>query len=116
VTTLADDLVAELTGPVGLGAVDAHRSAFIALSCAQGWTKARIGRYLGVSRARVGQRFDKLLHYATTLDTVPRLTEQMQRAVRVTPRRGEYDDLVEFKVEDWQDLDFARDLLARLVD
>lgn len=112
--SIAEDLVRELTEQVNLGAVDAHRSAFAALACSNGWSKARVGRYLGISRARVGQKIDKLLHYATTLDTVPILTKTMKQAVRKKSVRGEYDDVVEFGAEQWEDLNFAKQLLAKL--
>lgn len=105
------DLLRELTEEIKLEPVDAHRSAFTALACARGWTKARTGRYLGISRARVGQKVDKLLHYATTLETVPTLTRTMRRAVRMVPARGNMDAVVEFRADDWNDLEFARQMV-----
>lgn len=110
----ADTLIAELTEKVGLEPVDAHRSAFTALACSAGWTKARVGRYLGISRARVGQKVDKLLHYATTRSDTPVLTATMRQAVRTPPVRTEYDELIEFDQADWEDLDFARGLIVRI--
>ncbi len=110
----ADALVAELSEKVGLDAVDAHRSAFTALACSKGWTKARVGRWLGISRARVGQKFDKLLHYATTRDDTPVLTTTMRLAVRTPARRTEYDDVVAYSVGQWNDLDFARSMMQHV--
>lgn len=49
---------------MNLGSVDARRAAFAALAFATGWKKARIGRYLNISRARVGQRIKKYQQYA----------------------------------------------------
>jgi hypothetical protein len=110
----ADALIRELTEQVGLEAVDAHRSAFTALACSQGWTKARVGRWLGISRARVGQKVDKLLHYAMTREDVPTLTEVMRLAARAKPAKTAYDDLVAYDVADWADQTFARQLMARV--
>lgn len=110
----AEALIRELTDQVGLDAVDAHRSAFTALACSEGWTKARVGRWLGISRARVGQKFDKLLHYATTRDDTPVLTETMRKAARVETRRTDYDIVVTHAVLDWNDLDFARSMIEHV--
>lgn len=107
----ADQLVAELVGQIGLEPVDAYRSAFTALACSQGWTKARVGRWLGISRARVGQKVDKLLHYATTRDDVPVLTNTMKAAHGAEIKRTDMDDLVAYHADDWRDLEFARRLI-----
>lgn len=109
-----DSLLTELAS-CGLGPVDAHRGAFTALACSSGWTKARVGRYLGISRARVGQKVDKLLHYATDAGyNVPTLTDTMRKAVRRKPERGDYDEVVQFTQSDWDDLTFARSLIDRI--
>lgn len=108
----AETLIRELTEEVGLEQVDAHRSAFTALACASGWTKARVARYLGITRARVGQKFDKLLHYATTLDSTPTLTGVMLRASRTQAEAGPNDAMVEYTVADWEDEEFARMMIG----
>lgn len=108
--TKADRLIAEFTDKIALDAVDAHRGAFTALAVDKGWTKARIGRYLGISRARVGQKVDKLEHYAT-LQGVPALKALMRHAATVKAERRDSDDLVRYDVGDWQNLDFARSLI-----
>lgn len=110
----AEALIGELTEKVGLDAVDAHRGAFTALACSQGWTKARVGRWLGISRARVGQKFDKLLHYATTREDVPQLRAVMLAANRKSPEPGAYDDVVAYEASAWDDLEFAKALLAHV--
>lgn len=113
----AQTLVRELVESVGLEPVDAHRSAFTALACSAGWTKARVGRYLGISRARVGQKMDKLLHYATTLSDTPVLTATMRQAMRTPPtksEKGDAQDAVGYGVEDWEDLAFAEALVAKV--
>ena len=109
--TKADRLVQEFSERVGLDPVDAHRSAFVALACAQGWTKVRIGRYLGISRARVGQKVEKLEHYAATVSGMPTLKAIMTRCETIKAQRRDSDDLVAYTYEDWHDLDFARRLL-----
>lgn len=108
--TRADRLVAELRDHCGLGDVDAHRAAFCALALARGWPKARIGRYLGISRARVGQKAEKLQDYAHEhAERMPTLTRALTVAdsVTATPSGG---PVVEFSVEDWSDLSFAAGL------
>ncbi len=112
----AEALIRELTEQVGLDAVDAHRSAFTAIACSKGWTKARVGRWLGISRARVGQKFDKLLHYATTRDDTPVLTATMRKATRTKPRQTELDVVVEHHAADWLDEDFANLMLRHVID
>jgi hypothetical protein len=114
--TDADKLVRELSEKIGLEAVDAHRSAFTALACSSGWTKARVGRWLGISRARVGQKVDKLLYYATTRKDVPTLTRVMTTAANIRASRSDYDDLVAYEPEEWDDLDLARRLIDSVVD
>lgn len=106
-----DRLVAELKG-FGLTDVDAYRAAFCALALADGWSKARVGRYLGISRARVGQKAEKLADYAAVS---PRSTPTLRHALAVAATnavRGASTPLgqaiVAFKIEDWRDLEFAR--------
>lgn len=110
----ADVLIRELTERVGLEPVDAHRSAFTALACSEGWTKARVGRWLGISRARVGQKFDKLLHYATTRDDTPVLTETMRKAVRTKAIASPYDHVVNHADTEWDDIAFARAMIEHV--
>ena len=76
-TKQVNKLLNELEGS-GLSAVDAHRSAFAALAFSRGWSKAKIGRFLGISRARVGQKIDKLWLYANSCPTLEELLEQDQ--------------------------------------
>lgn len=100
-------LLAELEGH-GLSAVDAHRSAFAALAFSRGWSKAKIGRFLGISRARVGQKIDKLWLYANSCPTLEAMLEQ---------EPAEYADAdfaVGFEANDWQDIEFARALVDRV--
>jgi hypothetical protein len=114
--TLLDSLLGEFTDVIGLEPVDAARSAFTALAVARGWTKARVGRYLGISRARVGQKVDKLEHYAFTHgDKTPVLTGLMDQATRRAPARAAMDGLVEFTIEDWSDDAFRDTLLNQVV-
>lgn len=87
----------------------------MALACSRGWTKARVGHWLGISRARVGQKVDKLLHYATSRDDVPVLTELMVKATKTKARRTDNDKLVAFTRSDWDDLEMARSLLEKVV-
>jgi len=72
-------LVKEFETQVGLTSTDSRRSAFIALAYNRGWPSARIGRYLGVSRARVGQRVEKQRRYVETYK-MPLLTSLLADA------------------------------------
>lgn len=108
------DLLIQELQQIGLEPVDAHRSAFTALACSTGWTKARVGRWLGISRARVGQKVDKLLYYATTREDVPTLTRVMTQAVNTRAARTDRDDIVEYGPTEWADLDLARALIDRI--
>lgn len=108
----AEKLVTEFRDVIGLEAVDASRSAFTALAVSKGWTKARIGRYLGISRARVGQKVDKLEHYALT-QRVPVLTATLKAAPSKATAAGSQG--VAFTASDWQDDQFATGML-QLVD
>jgi hypothetical protein len=105
-------LVHELQEQAGLNEVDAYRAAFTALALAEGWSKARIGRYLGISRARVGQKVEKLQDYAHTLKvpTLKRLMSKADIAHRVRDERL----AIQFKTADWSDLEFARGMCAML--
>lgn len=108
--TRTDRLIAEFTQTIGLEATDAHRSAFVAFAVSKGWSKARIGRYLGISRARVGQKVDKLEHYAHSCP-VPTLKALMQ----ASPARSTTDErIVQYEPDDWTDLEFARALIDRV--
>lgn len=111
--TRVDRLLAELRS-ADLSDVDAHRAAFVALALAQGWSKARIGRYLGISRARVGQKVEKLRDYAMDRDrkTLGR-TLAVADAVNQPEPSG---PPIAFGVADWEQLDWARrmcDMLGR---
>lgn len=109
--TRTDRLIAEFTDRIGLEPVDAHRGAFTALAIDKGWTKARIGRYLGISRARVGQKVEKLEHYAATAQGIPTLKALMRHAATVEATGRNSDVLVKYDAADWTDLQFARSLV-----
>ena len=101
----------ELAETLQLSDVDAHRAAFAVLAVSEGWPKARIGRWLGISRARVGQRVEKYTKYAETRTDMPKLQLALsnQKPVQRDTQRS-----VGFNQEDWQDLDFAVEMLNRL--
>ena len=105
-----EKLVQELID-IGQTPVDAHRNAFVALACAQTWTKARIGKWLGISRARVGQKYDKLAYYATHRSDVPCLTDTIAYAESHRAVMTNQDNTVAFDASDWDDLDRAKEWL-----
>ena len=110
----AERLVLELQKGLGLSPVDARRAAFVVLATTQkGWRKAKIARFLGVTRARVGQRVARLERYATEDTRYPVLEQMFSDAVELE-KIGAADTTVAFKPDDWEDLRFADDLLKRV--
>lgn len=63
-TPLHDELRNELADNLDLTPEDLNRAVFTLLAYGRGWSKARIGRLLGVSRARVHQRIERYQRYA----------------------------------------------------
>lgn len=106
-------LVKELIA-IGQVPTDAYRNAFVALAVAKGWTKARVAAWLGISRARVGQKYDKLAYYATHRSDCPVLTAVIEKAEKTEAKNG--GSLVGFQATDWDDLDTASGLLKAMVD
>lgn len=109
----AAKLVQELRGPLGLNEVDALRAAFTVLAVRQGWSKARIGRYLGISRARVHQRVGKYESYAAA-SGFPVLKKTLNGKTPKPDHNGP-DLAVSFHRSDWEDEDFAAGMLNRVV-
>lgn len=104
-------LIGEFRDHVGLTETDAYRSAFCALAVNRGWSSARVGRYLGISRARVGQRVEKLRQYTESRDDMPVLTTLM--AQPTAPTLGP-DLPVAFEPSAWADREFALGILHQL--
>ena len=106
-------LVSELQGNLALSDVDARRAAFVPLALKAGWSKARIARYLGVSRARIGQKVRKYEEYArrSEANTYPTL----QQVLSDLPDAVDEETVpVKFKPADWNDEQFAIELLNRV--
>lgn len=98
-----DELIAEAEDELGLGRADAARMLFVALAKGQGWTNARISRYLGVSRARVGQKVARNAIYIEQ-HKLPKLKKALQhQVVEATEEKA----AVTFPAESWADRDFA---------
>jgi biotin operon repressor len=100
-------LVDELRHYAGLSEVDAHRAAFIALALTKGWSKARIARYLGISRARVGQKVEKLDDYVFEHGRRMASLKRARQVGRSAKPHGDAGAHVAFNQEDWDDLEFA---------
>ena len=105
-------LLAELQTKLGLSPVDARRAAFTILAVARGWPKARVGRYLGVSRARVHQRVGKYQVYAES--GYPNIKKCLAGDKRRRRTETQSDAAIEFRPEDWESEEFARAMLARV--
>lgn len=108
-------LVQEFQAQVpGLTEADAYRSAFAVFALRLGWSKAKIGRYLGISRARVGQRIDRCQEYArgdAPMPVLRRLLLDVEEAAA-----GPDDVPVSFAQDDWKDLAFARSMLNQVAE
>jgi len=105
-------LVAEFRN-VGLTDMDARRSAFCALAYSQGWSPARIGRYLDISRTRAGQRIDRLRQFVQTREDMPELARLLAQAPS-RPNPSAADPPVAFQRASWQDPEFAQGLIDLL--
>lgn len=116
--TLADQLVDELQKTVRLLPSDARKAAFVALALRANWSKSKISNYLGVSRARVSQKVEKLEHYVDPRvfrDRMPALTQVMNDVSEIYQtqyeRGREENDYARFDAESWEDEEFADSLL-----
>lgn len=104
-------LVDEFEEKLDLNSVDARRAAFVVLTLAKGWRKAKIARYLGVSRARVGQRAVRYEQCAET-GQFPVIAEVLADS-RPTEKGTKIG--ASLNESQWKILSFADDLLNRLV-
>lgn len=107
----AKRLVGEFQTKLHLSDVDSRRAAFVVLAFAAGWRKARIGRYLSVSRARIGQRVAKYEGYAESGEW-PEIAKALADCKSPGKENG---GTVTFSRAEWEDISFADDLLNRLV-
>lgn len=108
-------LIEEFEAHVGLSPMEARRSAFIALAAAQGWNNARIGRYLGVHRVRIGQKLEKYQTYIESGE-MPLLAEVMHMCAATHPGSDTAPGVVAFTQMDWENADFAMGMLALVAD
>ena len=77
------------------------------------WSDARIGAFLGITRARVGQKMRQYERYANRVPhKMPTVAEIMRQDRPKPPRESA---LVAFKQEDWEREDFALEVLRMLV-
>lgn len=110
----ADRLVQEFRGNLGLDEHDALRAAFVVFAYCRGYSKARIGRFQGISRARIEQKVSKYRQYAADAESWPVLAEVMP-ATPVPSTNGHREVAVEFNLEDWSNADFAVEMVNRVV-
>jgi hypothetical protein len=105
----AKALVDEFKQMPGLTEADTHKSAFVILALRRGWTKAKIGRYLGISRARVGQKVAKCEQHAANCD-LPVLQRMLSE---IHPNAGDSANMppVAFTRAQWDDQEFAYQML-----
>jgi hypothetical protein len=107
----AEKLEQEFEQRLKLNPVEAHRATFVVLALSKGWRHARIARYLGVTRHRIGQRAERYQQYAASGE-FPALTGFLNGNTPAPTSESEVH--VEFRPEDWQDLTFAVGLIDRL--
>lgn len=107
----ARKLVKEFEGQLHLEPIEAYRATFIVLAVERGWQHARIARYLGVTRHRIGQRVQRYREYAMS-DRFPQLSKLFgDAAPKPNPEQGVK---ICFQAEDWSDLTLARELINRV--
>jgi hypothetical protein len=121
-TPRAQRLVDELESKLNLSKVDAIRAAFTILAMNKGWSKARIGRHLGITRARVHQRIGKYEQYANLYDKLKPKRHAYPQVAACFKNGGKSlehpfrdpGNWTEFSPDQWEDLDFAREMLNRV--
>lgn len=107
----ARKLLKEFEERLNLEPVEAHRATFVVLALNRGWRHARIARYLGVTRHRIGQRASRYEQYASS-GGFPQLTKMLDGEKSEPSRNSEIH--VSFKSSDWSDLMLARELIDRV--
>jgi hypothetical protein len=110
----AKRLVAEFQTKLSLSEVYSRRAAFVVLAVSHGWQKAKIARYLGVHRQRVGQQVAKYTDYAESGDW-PQIAAAFSDIKPSTDPENGNGHHVSFSKAEWESLDFANDMLNRLV-
>jgi len=122
-TEQSKTLIEEFITIVGAPEVEAHRSAFLVFARLAGWSDAKIGRYLGITRQRVSQKGKRIEEYAAehkdmkTLKAV--LPTKRQRQAVLKKRRlqtpvSSNGSTVRFTAKDWEKIDFARGMLDQV--
>lgn len=95
--SLTDDLIREFREQAGLKEHDAAIAAFIVMAFNCGWPNAQIGRYTGVSRARIGQKLEKYRKYA--YNGMPEVARMLTTARTTITRQNV---AVAFSQPDWK--------------
>jgi hypothetical protein len=112
-TNTADQLIKELQTTLKLSEADAARASFCVIALSRDWPKAKIGRYLGISRSRVGQKVEKYEQYAED-DRFPVLQSYMSQIGQ--SKQTESAALAGYSRKDWEDPKFAGKMLEKLED
>lgn len=103
----------ELQERLQLSDSDALRATFVVLAYEKGWSQARIGRYLGVTRHRIHQRIARYEAYSGAKITFPVLASHINGRKRPAQvPRGEPG--VAAKPEDWDNVEFAVEMINRV--
>jgi hypothetical protein len=91
-----------------LSEADAYKLTFMIFALCRGWRKAKISRYLGISRARVGQKIAKCQQYAESgnMPVLERLLAQVPEK-----KDNNSDVLAQFHPAQWEDPSFAQSML-----
>lgn len=106
--TLAEDLTIEFSQKARLKQDDAMISAFIVLAYTCGWSYARTGRYVGLSRQRIDQKIIKYRGYLDKHD-MPVLAKLLDRPIG-NPSLAH--TAVGFEREAWKSPSFATGMLT----
>ncbi len=109
----AKQLVDEFQTVLGLESYDARRAAFVVFAFFnRGWSKAQIGRFQGISRARIEQKVARYQRYAD--DSNPALVVLAEIVQASNGNHDSVDSKIEFTAEQWRDDSFAVGLLNRV--
>lgn len=112
-TKSATQLIEEFRQVLNLSEADASRAAFCVIALSKDWPKAKIGRYLGISRSRIGQKVEKYEQYADD-DRFPVLRSYMRQVGQA--KQSESAALAGYTRHDWEDPVFAEKMLEKLED
>lgn len=108
-TALVDEFKLQVAG---LSEADCYKSAFAVFALHRGYSKAKIARYLGLTRARVGQKVQKCEEYARR-GQMPVLASLLE-STQYGNGTDHSDDPIAYTKDDWLNPEFAVGMVNRV--